>query len=296
MKHSIRTRFTMGMIFLFLIILILAVFSGYYVNKLSEKTSAILKENYLSVVYSREMSDGIMRINQEMTTSFLMNRTSDSGKITIELGLINKSLLAEKNNLTEPGEDKLVQDIETEYNEYRVTVIRMLKSSLSAEGMLSLQIKSGVLYEKLLLLSQMNGNAIQSKTDDAKSYSNRALTQMTILASFCFLIGMSFTFSFASYFSQRFFQLYNGIKEIVSSNFDQHLYFNGKDEFFEISVVFNEMANKLKQNKQKMSVTLQEDKLNDISSENLEELKRVLSKIKSMEEEAAIMISKFEKK
>jgi methyl-accepting chemotaxis protein len=286
----------MGMIFLFLIILILAVFSGYYVNKLSEKTSAILKENYLSVVYSREMSDGIMRINQEMTTSFLMNRTSDSGKITIELGLINKSLLAEKNNLTEPGEDKLVQDIETEYNEYRVTVIRMLKSSLSAEGMLSLQIKSGVLYEKLLLLSQMNGNAIQSKTDDAKSYSNRALTQMTILASFCFLIGMSFTFSFASYFSQRFFQLYNGIKEIVSSNFDQHLYFNGKDEFFEISVVFNEMANKLKQNKQKMSVTLQEDKLNDISSENLEELKRVLSKIKSMEEEAAIMISKFEKK
>ena len=81
---------------------------------------------------------------------------------------------------------------------------------------------------------------------------------MTILASICFLIGMSFTFSFASYFNQRFFQLYNGIKEIVSSNFDQHLYFDGNDEFYEISLVFNEMADKLKKNKKKMSVTLHE--------------------------------------
>ena len=107
----------------------------------------------------------------------------------------------------------------------------------------------------------MNGNAIEVKTDDAKAYSKSALTKMTVLASLCFLIGMSFTFSFASYFSQRFFQLYNGIKEIVSSNFDQHLYFFEHDEFYEISLVFNEMADKLKENKQKLSVTLQNDKV-----------------------------------
>ncbi len=70
MKHSIRTRFTLGMIFLFMIILVLSVFSGYYLNKLSDKTSAILKENYLSVVYAREMSEGITNINQEITTCF----------------------------------------------------------------------------------------------------------------------------------------------------------------------------------------------------------------------------------
>ena len=97
---------------------------------------------------------------------------------------------------------------------------------------------------------------------------------MTILASICFLIGMSFTFSFASYFNQRFFQLYNGIKEIVSSNFDQRLYFDGNDEFYEISLVFNEMADKLKKNKQKMSVTLQKDTAKDFSSEDIEELEK----------------------
>ena len=94
---------------------------------------------------------------------------------------------------------------------------------------------------------------MEVKTDDAKASSKSALTKMTVLATLCFLIGMSFTFSFASYFNQRFFQLYNGIKELVSSNFDQHLFFDGKDEFHEISLLLNEMAEKLKKNKQKMS-------------------------------------------
>ena len=80
MKNSIRTRFTMGMIFLFVIILVLSVFSGYYLNKLSNKTSAILKENYFSVVYAREMSEGIININQEIINCFLTKKYPDSTK------------------------------------------------------------------------------------------------------------------------------------------------------------------------------------------------------------------------
>jgi NtrC-family two-component system sensor histidine kinase KinB len=296
MKHSIRTRFTLGMIFLFLIILVLSVFSDYLLNKLSNKTSAILKENYLSVVYAREMSEGITNINQEIIISFLTTRNSDSLRIAKDLGFVSKSLLMEKNNLTEPGEDKLVSGIETGFNEYRDSVLKYIKSPKSTASMLYLQNQSDNLFQQLLILSDMNGKAIEIKTDDAKVSSQRALTQMTVLASLCFLIGMGFTFSFASYFNQRFFQLYNGIKEIVSSNFDQHLYFDGKDEFYEISLVFNEMADKLKKNEKKMSVTLQNDIAKDISSEDIEELKKMLLRIKNTEIQASALISKFEKK
>lgn len=281
---------------MFLIILVLAVFSGYYINKLSNKTSAILKENYLSVVYAREMSEGITNINQEITTSFLTKRNSDSLKVAKELNFINQSLSSEKSNITEPGEDKLVSGIETGYNEYRDSVLKFIKSPKSVAGMLYLQNKSGDLFQQLLVLSQMNGKALEVKTDDAKISSKSALTRMTILATLCFLIGMSFTFSFASYFNQKFFQLYNGIKAMVSSNFNQHLFFEGKDEFYEISIVLNEMADKLKTNKQKMSVTLQGDSGKDINSDDVQELKKMLFQMKSMEEHAAALISRLEKK
>jgi methyl-accepting chemotaxis protein len=296
MKHSIRTRFTLGMIFLFIIISVLAVFSGYYLNKLSDKTSAILKENYLSVVYAREMSEGLMNINQEITTCFLKKRIPDSLKIAKELKKIDQSLQSEKNNFTEPGEDKLVSDIETDYIEYRDSLQIIIKSHESSAALFSLQNKSGTLYQQLSILSQMNGKALEVKTDDAKAFSKSALTKMTILATMCFLIGMSFAFSFASYFNRRFFQLFNGIKEIGSGNFDQHLFFDGNDEFSEISQVVNEMADKLKENKQKISVTLQKESWKGINPNDVEELKKMLFRIKTMEEQAAALIAKLEKK
>jgi methyl-accepting chemotaxis protein len=209
---------------------------------------------------------------------------------------MNTALLAEKNNITEPGEDKLVSGIESGYADYRGTVLKCLTLSNQNDLMLYLQNKSGDLNQQLLLLSQMNGKALEAKTDDAKATSKSALTQMTVLATLCFLIGMSFTFSFASYFNQRFFQLYYGIKEIVSSNYDQRLFFNGKDEFHEISLLLNEMAAKLKENKRKMSVTLPDARSTDLTGKDLDDLKQMLFRIKNIEEQASALVSKFEKK
>jgi len=107
---------------------------------------------------------------------------------------------------------------------------------------------------------------------------------------------MSFAFSFAAYFNRRFFQLYHGLKEIVASNFEQRLYFDGNDEFSEISVVVNEMADNLKKNKQKVSLISQDESLKAINPNDIEELKKMLFRLKTMEEQATSLISKFEKK
>lgn len=250
----------------------------------------------MSVVYAREMTAGITDINMAILTSFLEKRKPDSTRITKDLEIISNSLRSEKSNLTEVGEDKIVAGIDAGITEYRDSVIKYLKSPVSNVTLLYLQHKSGELYQHLQLLSEINGKAVEIKTDDAKIASKRALSQMTILASVCFLIGMSFTFSFASYFNQRFLQLYRGIKEIVSRDSDSRLFFDGKDEFYEISLIINEMAEKLTRNKQKIHVTLQEDPIKDTNFDDVQELKRLVVKIKNIEEQAAILISKLEQK
>jgi NtrC-family two-component system sensor histidine kinase KinB len=297
MRHSVRRRITFGMIFLFVIILVLSVFSGYYMNKLSGKTSAILKENYLSVVYARDMTQGIMNIDKELTLSILKKIPPDTIRITDALNHFGKSLADEKINITEPGEDKLVADIETGYKAYRDSLLHIIRSQGSPAGMIFLQNKSASLNEDLLQLSQMNGRAIELKTDDAKASANSALTKMTILASICFLIGMSYTFSFGSYFNRRIYQLHNGIKQIVGSNFNEPLFLEGqRDEFYEISVVFNDMVDKLKENERKLSITLPSRAEKNLSNKDLDELKELLLRIKTMEREATVLLSKFEKK
>lgn len=287
MKLSIRTKFTLGMVFIFLIILILLGFSAFYLNKLSNKTSAILKENYLSVVYAREMTDGISKINQEMTTAFLEKRNPEKTMIVHQLEAIDQSLQLEKGNFTEVGEDRLVAGFETVFDEYRGKITKLADSVLSPEELLYFQKKQTFLEQQLVLLSQMNGKAIEVKTDDAKVSSKNALTGMTILGSCCFLIALSFIYSFASYFNERFFQLYNGIKEIVSSNYGQRLYFDGVDEFSEISVLFNQMAEKL--SGEQIQETEQQFDFSDetVSEEgDMEELKDLIVRMKSIEKQA----------
>ena len=296
MKLSIRTKFAMGMGFMFVIILVLMGFSAFYMNKLSNKTGAILKENFVSVVYAREMSDGLENINQEITTGFLTNRNLDSPLIQRELDAFDKSLQLEKGNITEPGEDQLVAEIEKGFVAYRDSIVKYKGSIPSTDQMIYFQKKLKVLSQQIVLLSEMNGKAIELKTDDAKVSSKKAVTGMTILGSFCFLIALSFTYSFASYFNERFFQLYNGIKEIVSSNYGQRLYFDGADEFTEISVVFNQMAEKLSTTHQEKYVNFLEDPDVDDNVTDMDELKDVLTRMKSLEKQAEEVISKIENK
>jgi methyl-accepting chemotaxis protein len=297
MKASIRnTRFTIGMVLFLVIILLLSISSAFYLNRLSRKTSAILKENHYSVVYARDMSDNLTYINHGIINSFLTKNDPDTLIIKKELTLFSKSLKLEKNNITEIGEDQLASNIETNYNAYHDSVVKFIKSPSTALEVLYLQKKFDNIYQQLMLLSQMNEKAIEEKTDDAKVSARKATIQMTFIGTICFLIAYGFTFIFSSYFNERFFRMYNGIKEMVSSDYSQRIYVDGNDELYEISMVFNEMAEKLNKNKQKMSVTLHEDQVKDYNLSDIQELKNLLVQIKSVEEQARELISRFEKK
>ena len=260
MKSSIRnTRFTIGMVVFLGIILLLSISSAFYLNRLSAKTNAILKENHHSVVYAQDMSEYLININQRMVSCFLTNNIPDSSVINKEFVLFNKSLELEKKNITEPGEDKLVSGIESDYIEYQNSVKKFMRSPDQAINLIDMQNNSDTLYQQLIQLSHMNEKAIEEKTEIAKIYAKKATLQMTFIGTICFLIAYGFTFIFSSYFNERFYQLYNGIKEMVSSNYRQRLYIDGNDELVEISMAFNEMAEKLHQGKQKISLNLQED-------------------------------------
>jgi two-component system, NtrC family, sensor histidine kinase KinB len=250
MKNSIRNpRFTIGMVLFLVIILLLSVSSAFYLNRLSGKTSAILKENHYSVIYARDMSEALTNINLVIINSFLKNIDPDTSVIKNGFVLFNKSLELEKSNITEIGEDKLAYDIDTCFKKYHDSIIDYVKSTGKEINVLSLQGKFDTLFNKLMQLSQMNEEAIQAKTDDAKVSAQKFAFQMTIIGTICFLIAYGFTFILSSYFSERFYILLNGIKGISSSNYSQKLFIEGNDELTEIAKAFNEMADKLNKNK-----------------------------------------------
>jgi methyl-accepting chemotaxis protein len=286
----------MGMVLFLGIILLLSVSSAYYLNRLSDKTNAILKENHFSVVYARNMSESLTKINQQIISCLLTDKQPDASVLNNELMLFDRSLQLEKNNITEPGEGDLVSVLEKAYFIYRDSVRRITESRNHPVNIQFVYGKFDTVYNQLMQLSHLNETAIENKTDDAKVSAKKATFQMTFIGTICFLIAYGFTFVFSSYFNQRFYSLYNGIKEIVSGNYSKKLYIDGKDELSDISVIFNEMAEKINTGKQKISVTVSEDSGRNFNPGDIQELKDFLIRIRRIEEETKELISKFEKK
>lgn len=298
MKTSIRSkRFTMGMVLFLIIILLLSVSSAYYLNRLSSKTSAILKENHYSVVYARDMSENLKNINQRIVYSFITNKNPDTLSINKEVNLFRESLKSEKNNITEVGEDTLVSSIESNFNEYSNSILIYFKSPFSTVYPLYLQNKFEYLSQQLMVLSQMNEKAIEEKTDDAKISAHKFALQMTFIGTLCFLIAYAYTFMFSSYFNDRFYKFYDGLKHVVSSNYTQRINLKGDDELSEISLIINEMADKFNKFDKETYVSFEESKIKkEKDSSDLQELKSVLSKIKSLEEQVSGLILNIENK
>ena len=296
MKRSIRKKFIYGIFFFLFIIVALLSLSAYHLTRLTNKTKAIFNENHVSVIYARDMAEGLSGINQEIVNCYLTNSIPDRTKIDKILNSENKSIRLEKNNITEVGEDKLAVAIESEFNKYHDLVVNFMKNPRSVDNIINLQKEYTNLDQKILLLSQMNEKAIEMKTNDAKIAGKNAKLQMEIFGTLCFLITFSFTFSFISYFNERFTKLYNGINEIASSNYDYRLYFERKDEFYDISLVFNEMAEKLVLNKQNNVPKLNEVFEYDTRINQVQELRLMLERMKMLEEQAVGLISNLENK
>ncbi len=278
------------------IILLLSVTSAYYLNNLSNKTSAILKENHFSVVYARDMSNDLLKINTEVTNSYIQGKVIDTSLTSKMLALFEKSLFLEKNNITEVGEDTLASNIEKSYLGYKSMVSSLYNSPIQADKVLLLQTKFITTNDKLTLLSQMNESAIELKTDDAKVSAKKATLQMTFIGTICFLIAYGYTFIFSSYFNERFYKLFNGVKNLSASNYIQQFNISGNDELSEIATIVNQMADKLGKPEINLFNEVIEPLKNSINTNELEELKILIGKIKTLEKEAIELVSKIENK
>ena len=295
MKFSIRSKFSTGMVFL-IIILALSIYSAYYMNKVSNETGIILKENYLSVVYARDMADGLTKMNREITGSFISNLNPNAQILKAELKIVGISFQSEKNNITEPGEGKLVEAIETDLKDYSDSVLKFIDAPRTQLQVLSLQKKYDELYQKLMQLSQMNGKAIEVKTDNTKISSQEAMTQMSVIATLCFIVALFYSYSFSSYSGERFNQLYEGVKKLGSGNYVHRLNFDGTDKFYEMSLVINGMAAKLTENEKKTAVTFPDESGKTLMNSDVKDLKSVLTRIKNIETEVEELIVRLEDK
>ncbi|WP_338875089.1 ATP-binding protein [Spirosoma sp. SC4-14] len=212
---TIKAKLSLGLAFMFVIILGLGGLGTYYLNELANDSQAILKDNYISLQYVSDMQKA------------LLDRVADSDA----LHRFEITLRKQEANVTEEGEQGITDALRRDFN-------RLATVPNDTMALRRLEVN-------LLQLDDINRQAMFRKNGTAKQTATDALLLLAVVGTVCFLIAFSFVINFPSYIARPIRELTRGIRQITSRNFEERLHFRSSDEFGELARSFNSMAQKL---------------------------------------------------
>lgn len=218
---KIKTKLRLGFGFLFIVIMAFGAMGIYYINRISESSKVILKDNYETLRYTHAMEE---TLNE--------NRLPLKGEA---LSVFMKNLSAEAGNITEAGEKEEVALL--------LSRVRDMNAPDKAPAEKEKAIQA--VRRSLLKIGDLNMQAIVRKNNVARESVSKATAYLGLIGSFTFLILFTFVVNFPGYVANPLREFSEGIREISRRNYRQRLYFKTNDEFAELASSFNEMAERL---------------------------------------------------
>jgi PAS domain S-box-containing protein len=211
----LKTKLSLGLIFLFIIILLFGILGIASINKLSNDASQILQNNHESVVYCSNM---------------LKVLDSVSIKIDKEKQFEN-SLAKQEGNITEIGEREATQELRHEFDQWK------------------LNFKDPTYYPNIrtsiIKILDINEMAIQRRYSFAQRTAENAKFWLTVIFTGFTLIALSFIYNLPGIIFNPLKKLSEGIREVANKNYSKRIYLERQDEFGDLAKSFNDMATHL---------------------------------------------------
>lgn len=209
----IKTKLTLGVGLLFILIVLLGLVGAIYIHFLKNDTENILLDNYNSVIYSKQMLQ-----ETESQTNFAH---------------FEEELRLQELNATEEGEQKINRELREHFEEYR-------NNGQSAADLSKIR-------KSLLELMTMNMQAIEQKSQLAQDTANRATVWIAVTGTACFIIAFTLLINLPSNISNPISELTDSIQKIAANKYDERVHFEDNNEFGDLAKSFNTMAQKLEE-------------------------------------------------
>jgi len=216
----LKTKLTLGLGFLFLIIFALGAFCSYYVGSLGQESQNILKDNYYSILYAKNMLSGLDDMKTSIASavhypggaaSEYYQRLFESGKKVFE-----KNLEAEKNNITEIHEKEYVETLDREYKTYLGLCAKMRSGSAASQTYFAEFLPaSEKLRQSVDAIYDVNMQAVVRKSQAVKRDSSRFINSMAIIGSLCLVLALAYFWYFPVYISTTLSYLSDRMKKLL---------------------------------------------------------------------------------
>jgi hypothetical protein len=259
---TLKKKLTLGLGFLFLIIFVLMIFYSYYIGILSQDAENILKDNYKSLVFSKNMLSALEDMRTAIS-SVIFNPTDNKKASDYYLKLFESgrtefenNLKSENGNITEIHEKEYVATVNQGYVLYSSLCLRIIKEGGgNALYFNEYQPASEKLRHAINNINDINMQAVERKSQMAKQDSARTIHLMAVIGVFCLILAFFYFWYFPHFISTSIAYLSDRMKTLLKKS-DIVLDIKTKDETFIILQGINLLENKLgvKENKEAFEI------------------------------------------
>ncbi len=215
MSMKLKTKLGLGLGFLFLVIITFGILSIFSINRLSNDSNSILKNNLESLVYSNNMLKALQDIPLKKTA----------------LNTFDANLKKQEANITETGEKEATQEIRNNFTE-------LLDNPADSSNYIQIR-------QSIQAVNDLNQQAIMRKNAVAKKTADDAMFWLSVIFVILGIITLTFVVNFPSVISAPIRALNEGIREIAGKNYRKRVFLKQNDEFGDLANAFNSMAEKL---------------------------------------------------
>jgi NtrC-family two-component system sensor histidine kinase KinB len=249
---KLRQKLSLGFGGLLLIILIIGGQSILRLTRLGSSIDIILRENYRSVIACQGMKEALERIDSGLLFVFLSEKRQGTDLVRQNEAAFEKSLQAELDNITMPGEGDKARRLSDLYTRFRGITDGLLNEPALAEKQrkvyfdelfpIFLQIKETA--DDILQLNQKN---MSDANDTARRSAAAARRQMYVFLAGGLLLAGAFVFFTRGWILRPIQALTASAEEIKKGNLELVVPIHSRDEIGRLSETFNEMAAALRQ-------------------------------------------------
>lgn len=220
--------------------------------KLGRASEAILQENYLSTLAAENMINDIERQDSGVLLILLnFNELGCKELHESEVGFL-QWLGRAKDNITVPGEQEVVEAIETNYTRYLqdVSQVRLMKE-MDRERAVALyhdQVlpRFRMIRDACIKLRSLNHEVMYSASKQARRLAGQAVLFIFLVGAAAIILGVSFSLFLSRLISRPVTDLKNAASHLAQGDYSVQVALQGGGELTLLAEAFNDMAKKLK--------------------------------------------------
>jgi PAS domain S-box-containing protein len=253
MKKTLKTKLIAIFILLLVIFVINSVWAVMNFNSLTDSIEGIMEDNYQSVVSVQNMINAIERQDSaQLSFIFTQNENASNSFQNNQTEFI-KALTRAEDNITEPGEDKLLENLSYNYSQYtnmyqKLVEVQSLEGNIAAHEFYYNEIFPlfEILKEELRDLQILNQEAMLTLRNKAGQTAMTASYRTVLMAVLTVLGGLFISIYLINKTITPVYGLVDKIRKISEGDYSQQLDISGNDEIGTLAKEFNHMTEQLK--------------------------------------------------